>query len=347
MTSAIVSHGPSVPDFRTFPKIELHLHLDCCLSLRAAQRLDPTVDEAVYRREFVAPAKCTNLADYLRYPPRIVGLLQSVPVLQLAVDDLFDQLQADHVIYAEIRFAPLLHTQGGLTPEQVVAAVATATEAAVARTGIEARLILCTLRHFDAAQSLLTAELTTRFRDTRVAALDLAGDEAGYSLGAHIAAFAYAHAHGIACTAHAGEARGAESVWETLAQLKPSRIGHGVRSVEDPVLVGHLKAAAIHLEVCPSCNVQIDIVSTYAEHPVDRLYRAGVPLNLNTDTRTVTDITLSREYGRIQQTFAWGAEEFFATNRMALAAAFVPASLKHTLGEKLQHPYAAWHGQIT
>ena len=107
----------------------------------------------------------------------------------------------------------------------------------IRETGIEARLILCTLRHFSESQSMETAKLVEDFRDSRVAALDIAGDEAGFPLAPHIPAFRYAAGRGLFRTAHAGEALGPESVWETLEHLAPTRIGHGTRSIEDPALV--------------------------------------------------------------------------------------------------------------
>ncbi len=322
------------------PKVELHLHLDCSLSYAVVSRLAPHVTEARYRAEFVAPAKCTNLADFLTRAPQGVALMQSADALALVVDDLFAQLARDGVLYAEVRFAPLLHTAGGLAPEAVVRAVADATDAAVQASGVEARLILCTLRHFSEAESLATARLVDAFRGTRVAALDLAADEAGFPLDAHVAAYAYARERGLARTAHAGEARGAESVWETLRRLAPSRIGHGVRSVEDPALVAHLIAHAVHLEVCPTSNVQTDVVPTLADHPVDRLYRAGVPLGINTDARTITDVTLADEYERLAAAFGWTAADFLACNEAALRAAFLPDAERERLRARLREGYA-------
>lgn len=318
------------------PKVELHLHLDCCLSYEAVRQLAPTVSEADYRAEFIAPPRCADLADYLRYPARSVELLQNRPALRLAVDDLFAQLERDHVIYAEIRFAPLLHMQQGLTPEAVVSEVCAATAAAIQRTGIEARLILCTLRHFSAAQSLQTAKLAVQFRGQGVAALDIAGDEANYPLAPHIAAFDYAYQHGLHITAHAGEASGAASVRETLAHLHPTRIGHGVRSIADPALIDQIKAQTIHLEVCPTCNVQTAVVETYAQHMVDQLYRQGVSLSINTDTRTITDITLAEEYAKLVQVFGWQAADFLACNLYAIQAAFVPDDVKARLTARLR-----------
>ena len=141
-------------DFSVCPKVELHLHLDCSLSYNVVHTLNPSITEEAYRRDFIAPARCTNLADFLTRAPHSIALMQTEGQLRLVVFDLFEQLQQDHLLYAEIRFAPLLHTNSGLTPEQVVEIVEAATSHACASTGIEARLILCTLRHFSAEQSL-------------------------------------------------------------------------------------------------------------------------------------------------------------------------------------------------
>jgi adenosine deaminase len=321
------------------PKIELHLHLDCSLSYAAVAKLDESVSLEEYQREFIAPPRCTSLADFLTRAPRGFQLMQDEAALALVVEDLFEQLAADGVIYAEIRFAPLLHLERGLTPEQVVAAIDRATEACIGSSGIEARLILCTLRHFDREQSLVTARLVQQFRGSRVAALDIAGDEAGYPIDAHIPAFRYAIEHGLYRTAHAGEARGPDSVWETLREFQPSRIGHGVRSLEDAALVQHLIRGRIHLEVCPTSNLQTGISRDYAEHAVDKLYRAGVPLSISTDTRTITNITLNEEYGNLQEHFGWTPADLLTCNQAAVDAAFIEESVRAGLRIQLMASY--------
>jgi adenosine deaminase len=128
------------------PKIELHLHLDCSLSYEVVAQIEPAVTLEQYRAEFVAPTKCVDLMDYLSHAPRSYPLMQTEEHLRLVTLDLFEQLRQDHVLYAEIRFAPLLHLDQGLSAHQVVAAVEAATAEAVRNTGIEARIILCTLR---------------------------------------------------------------------------------------------------------------------------------------------------------------------------------------------------------
>ena len=161
----------------------------------------------------------------------------------------------------------------------------------------------------------------------------------GQPLDAHVPAFQYARDRGIPCTAHAGEARGPESVWETLHGLAPSRLGHGVRSIEDPVLLEHLRQHQIHLELCPSCNVQTDIYETYADHPIEPLVRAGLSVGVNTDTRGIGNITLSQEYAKLHQTFGWDAKDFYHCNKNALNAAFVPDDVRNELVARLADGY--------
>jgi adenosine deaminase len=325
---------------RSLPKIELHLHLDCSLSYDAVSRLAPGVGREEYERDYVAPARCANLADFLSRAPKGFQLMQTEDSLRLVTEDLFQQLLEDGVIYAEIRFAPLLHTELGLRPERVVAVVERSAERLIGETGMQAGLILCTLRHFTEAQSMLTAKLVEKFRGSRVVALDLAGDEAGFPLDAHVGAYRYAREHGLFRTAHAGEALGPESVWETLRLLDPYRIGHGTRSIENPKLVEHLRRERIHLEICPSANVQIiPSIGSMEEHPIDRLYRAGVSLNANSDSRMLTPTTLTGEYENLQLTFNWTKQDLLHTNLMGLDAAFVEDRVKQQLRESLLEAY--------
>lgn len=327
--------------FQALPKVELHLHLDCSLSYDVVRRLDPTVTEEIYRRDFVGPAKCRDLAEFLTVAPREIALMQSEEALRLVVADLFEQLQRDHVIYAEIRFAPLLHMEKGLSAREVVEIVEAATTQARYTSEVEARLLLCTLRHFSAQESMQTVRLVEQFRGTSVAGFDIAGGEANFPLAPHVAAFEYAREHGLFFTAHAGEACGAESVWETLRILGPSRIGHGVRSIEDAELVEHLKRERVHLEVCPTSNVQTNICEIYKDHPIDQLYRRGVALNVNTDTRTISNVTLTQEYERLHAYFGWDKEHFLRCNLQAIAAAFLAEDEKKKVEQRFRDAFAA------
>lgn len=320
------------------PKIELHVHLDCCLSYSVVKRFVPQLSQAEFRRDYIAPPKA-DLPTYLACAVRGFALMQTAEQLRWVTLDLLEQLQADGVIYAELRFAPLQHLQAGLDAVAVVEIVTAAVAEGCAQYGLEARLLLCTLRHYTEAQSLATLALVEQFQGQGVVGFDLAADEAGYPLDEHLSAFALARAKGIPCTAHAGEARGPESVWETLEKLKPQRLGHGVRSMEDANLVAFLRERDIHLEICPSSNLKTGVFARIEAHSLHALYLAGVSLSLNTDGRTISDTDLGREYALVQDTFGWTKADLMRCNLEAIRHAFIDEPLKATLRVRIEEGY--------
>jgi adenosine deaminase len=326
-------------DYQHLPKIELHLHLDCSLSYKVVQQIDPAVTYEDYCHSFVAPPHCTDLLDYLTRAVKGFELMQTKEQLRLVTLDLFEQLKADNVIYAEIRFAPLLHLGKGLSPVEVVETVDAAFTEGKAMTGMEGGLILCTLRNYTEEQSLETVKLVQQFRGTNVLAFDMAGDEAGYPVAAHVKAFQFAKDNGIHCTCHAGEAKGPESVWDTLGQLHPTRIGHGVRSAEDEKLLDHLVKKDIHLEICPTSNIQTNIFRSIEQHAADKIYRHGVSMSINTDARTVTPVTLSSEYNKLQDVFHWDKAHFLQCNLEGIRHSFTTEAVKQKIAVRIQEAY--------
>lgn len=326
--------------FSELPKVELHLHLDCSLSFDVVHQLDPKIRKEEYRERFIAPDKCRDLVDYISRSESAVALMQDCEALQLVTEDLFEQLQADNVIYAEIRFAPLLHTRKNLSAEEVVDAVNEAVEEQVKATGIEAGIILCTLRNYSENQSMETVKLVEQFSGSRVVGFDIAADEAGFPIDNHISAFEYANEKALNCTAHAGEACGAESVWETLKYFKPSRIGHGVRSAEDEELLDYLKEHEIHLEVCPTSNIQTNVFDTIHDHSIDTLYENGISLSVNTDTRTISDVTLDEEYQTLSVIFGWDIKQLLRCNLNAIDHAFTNEKTKEKLRRTICEAYS-------
>lgn len=326
-------------NYQALPKIELHLHLDCSLSYKVVQQLNPSITYDQYQQSFIAPAKCNDLADYISRAAKGVELMQTKESLRLVTLDLFEQLKTDNVIYAELRFAPLQHIFNGLISTEVVQAVNDAVTEGIQQTGVEASIILCTLRHYSKQQSMETVELVNDFKGTNIRAFDIAADEAGFPIDNHIAAFQFAHEHQIHCTAHAGEAKGCDSVWETLDHFHPTRIGHGVRSTEDEKLLQFLKEKNIHLEVCPTSNIQVNVFDKIENHPADRIYNAGVSMSINTDCRAITPVTLNSEYDLMTNTFNWTKEHFLHCNLEAVKHAFCNDSLKEMLKEKIINAY--------
>lgn len=324
------------------PKVELHLHLDVSMSYRVASQLVAGLSADAYAAQLRGPGRYPDLADFLANTRAQVELLQTSAALGLLTRDLIATLADERVVYAELRFAPLLHTERGMAPEAAVEAVlgaaqeATAVASADNDTGIGIGVILCSLRHFTAEQSVRTARLATRFHGQGVVGFDLAGDEAGFPLATHLPAFSVADDAGVPFTVHAGEGRGADSVREVLDTLNPPRIGHGVRSIEDPALVERLAAAGTHLEVCPTCNVQLGVFPTLRHHSIDALYRQGVSVGISTDNRTTTPTTLADEYNAVATTFGWQPADFTAVNEMAAQATFTTDEQRSRLLARLR-----------
>jgi adenosine deaminase len=327
-------------DYQFLPKIELHLHLDCSLSYKVVKQINPDVTYEEYKESFIAPPKCTDLVEYIARAVHGYKLMQTKEQLRLVTLDLFEQLKNDTVIYAEIRFAPLLHIAKGLTPEEVVQTVNDAATEGIQLSGVQAGIILCTLRHYTEEQSMATVQLVQQFAGTNVLAFDIAGDEAGNPVDHHKKAFAFAKENNIHCTAHAGEAKGPESVWETLQHFHPSRIGHGTRSAEDEQLLVYLKQKDIHLEVCPTSNIQTNVFDTIENHSADRIYHSGVSMSVNCDARTVTPVTLSSEYELLEKIFGWTKKHFLTCNLEAVRHAFCSAKMKEALRQQILTAYS-------
>ncbi|MDE3250410.1 MAG: adenosine deaminase [Bacteroidota bacterium] len=326
-------------DYTKAPKIELHLHLDCSLSYEVVQQIKPSVTLQQYKESFIAPAKCTDLADYIKRAIKGFELMQTKEQLRLVTLDLFKQLKADNVLYAEIRFAPLQHTLQGLTATEVVQTVNQATEEGIKKYNVEAGIILCTLRHYSEQQSMETVQLVNRFKGTHIVGFDIAADEAGFPVTNHIRAFQFANANKIPCTAHAGEAKGAESVWETLKNFHPSRIGHGVRSAEDTALLKFLKSNNIHLEVCPTSNVQTNVFNRIEDHTADKIYNSGVSMSINTDARTISNVTLAHEYKLMERIFHWDKVHFKKCNLEAIDHSFATQLVKEKIRKQIEAAY--------
>jgi adenosine deaminase len=323
---------------KDLPKVELHVHLDCCLSFKGLSRIDPTISESFYKKNFIGTS-CSCLKDYIRCADTALEYMQTKEQLEIVIEDLFDQLTNDNVIYAEIRFAPLLHQKKGLSSKNVVEIVSNKTKIESEKSGIEVGLILCTLRHFSVDQSLQTVKLVKDFSNKNVVGFDIAADEAGFPIENHIKSFQFARDNNIFCTAHAGEALGADSVINTLKYLKPNRIGHGVRCIEDNSLIEKIKKENIHLEICVTSNIVTKVFNNLKDHPVNFLLNKGISLSINTDGRTISDTTLNKEYVLLNKEFNWLKNKFLEVNINAMKASFSSNEVKNKIISILNQNY--------
>jgi adenosine deaminase len=320
-------------DVLSLPKIELHCHLDGSLRLSTVTELaqEVGIDLPGGAQEcLVVREDCKDLADYLTRYEVTLRLMQRPEHLERIAREYVEDLAADGVIYGETRFAPQLHMEEGLSMQQVVDAVAAGLESGSRTTGVRVGLIVCCLRHQSAATSISVARLAAD-NPEKICALDLAGDEARHDGAPHKPAFDLAREAGVHRTVHAGEGGGAENIRQALDVLAAERIGHGARVTEQPALVETVHALAIPLEMCPTSNVQTRAVASLAAHPIDTLLRAGVRVTVSTDSRLMSNTTVSAELERLRVPFGWGVREFVQCQLNAAEGAFVTPEVRNEL----------------
>jgi len=322
-------------DIRRLPKAELHVHLDTSLrprtagELAAAQGIDlpDDLDGAL-----ICPPLCHNLADYLTRVNAALEVLQTAPALERAAYELVEDMAREHVIYAEIRYAPQLHLRRGLSMQDAIDAVSAGLQHGRKHLGVRTGQLICCLRHDPSALSHEVAQYAiSNWRPGRVVGLDLAAEEALYPGFPHRTAFRLARGVGMPRTVHAGEAAGADSIREAIYVLGAQRIGHGVHLEEDESLYAPVRAQQVALEMCPTSNVQTRAVRRLADHPIDRYLKLELPVTVNTDGRTTSNTTLTQEYWKLHQQFGWGLHEIQRTVLTAIDCSFASAVEKAQL----------------
>lgn len=316
--------------------IDLHLHLDGSISPSLALSLLQEQGEKYTLQELepqlTVPASCQSLNDYLRCFELPVRLLQSGEALWRASYDLACTLADEGLIYTEIRFAPQLHTQKGLSQLEAARAVCGGLQAARReRPGFFAQAILCCMRGGEEAANLETVKVAEQLYGQGVCALDLAGAEALYETRVYKDVFSLARSLGLPFTIHAGEACGPQSVFDALS-MGAKRIGHGVRSVESEPLLARLAEEKVPLELCYTSNLQTRAISGPEQFPLRDFLRRGIAATLNTDNRTVSGVTLRSEYEKLGLTDI----ERRTLLLNSIEAAFLPERGKARLREKLQ-----------
>ena len=332
-------------ELRALPKAELHQHLDGSLrpatavELAAAIGMPLTYAEA--RRRMVGPRRCRNQAELLAYFDLPLALLQTAESLQRAAAELVEDLALDGVRYAEVRWAPRLHLERGLSVEDVIAAVASGISTRrPGRASPVVALIVTAMRSHPPAANVELARVAGAF-GWPVVGFDLAGPEAEWPAPPHAAAFAAARDSGLALTAHAGEVPGPGRVAEVL-DFGVGRVAHGVTAADDDALVAVLRDRDVTLDVCPTSNVQAGIVPSLAAHPIARLHRAGVSVTLSTDDRTVSATTLSQELERAMEVIGLTDEEVVAISLNAFRRAFAPRPVMRRLTTAASRAWGEW-----
>jgi len=331
---------------RRAPKVLLHDHLDG--GLRPQTMIDlatehgyeglPTTDADALAAWILRGADRKSLELYLETFAHTVGVMQERDAIVRVAAECAEDLAADGVVYAEVRYAPELSTERGLTLDEVVEAnlegfrIGTERAAAAGRSIV--MYVLCTgMRQF--ARSTEIAKLALRWRDQGVVGFDVAGPEKGYPPTRYLDAFETIRGENFHITIHAGESFGLPSIWEALQWCGAERLGHGVRIVDDitvhddgTVNLGRLAAFVrdrrVPLEMCPTSNVHTGAVATFAEHPIDLLRRLRFRVTLNTDNRLMSGVSLSSEFLAMAEAFGIGLDEMEWLTINAIKSSFAP-----------------------
>jgi adenosine deaminase len=365
---------PIPADVRRVPKVLLHDHLDG--GLRPATIVElagrtgyeglPTTDVGDLGRWFREAADSGSLERYLETFTHTVAVMQTRESLVRVASECAQDLAADGVVYAEVRYAPEQHLRAGLSLAEVVEAVQEGLrdgERLAAATGHPIRIgtLVTAMRH--AANGLEIARMAVRYRDEGVVGFDIAGAEAGFPPTRHLAAFEYLRRENAHFTIHAGEGFGLPSIWEAIQWCGADRLGHGVRIVDDlrvgarpygsdpaadattrveDVALGGLAAYVrdrrIPLEMCPSSNVQTGAAPSIAAHPIGLLARLRFRVTLNTDNRLMSGTSLSREMQLMVDQHGWGLDDLRRVTVNAMKSAFLPFDERLDLIERVIKP---------
>jgi adenosine deaminase len=358
---AVPRPAVDLPTIRRAPKVLLHDHLDGGLRPRTVIELAaesgyrelPTTDPDELARWFTLGADRKSLELYLEGFRHTVAVMQTREAIERVAAECVEDVAADGVVYAEIRMAPELLTDGGLTLDE-------ATEAMLAglRRGGEGRpitvgLLITAMRQ--AAKSVEIAELAIRHRDEGVVGFDIAGPEAGYPPTRHLDAFHLIARENFHFTIHAGEGFGLPSIWEALQWCGAERLGHGVRIVDDIVvrpdgrvalgrLAAYVRDRRVPLEMCPTSNVHTGAAPSIAEHPIDLLRRLRFRVTVNTDNRLMSGITLSSEFATLASAFGIGLDDMEWLTLNAMKSAFWPFDGRlRIINEQIKPGFASLH----
>ena len=330
--------SPTVAQIRAMPKVLLHDHLDGGLRPGTVIELAdetgyaglPSRDPAELAAALTAGAHRGHLNLYLDAFRHTVGVMQTPDALRRVAREAAQDLADDGVVYAEVRFAPELHTELGLSLDEVVRAILDGFDEGSADGRIQVRGLLTAMR--TAARSQEIAELAVRHRDNGVVGFDIAGAEAGWPPSRHLDAFQYIHRENFHTTIHAGEGFGLPSIWEAVQYCGAERLGHGVRLAEDIAVKGdgtvrlgrlaaYVRDRRIPLEMCPTSNVQTGAAESIDEHPLRLLRQLQFRVTVNTDNRLMSQVTLTSEFDLLVKEFGygWGDLEWLTVNAMKSA----------------------------
>ncbi|MBN2979805.1 adenosine deaminase [Cohnella algarum] len=323
---------------RRLPKTDLHIHLDGSLKpstlveLAQAQGIELPASGGEGMRPYMTVGdECASLVDYLSKFHWASKVLHTAEALERAAFELAEQAAEHGVRYVEVRLGPQLHREKGLAVDEVLLAAVRGLARGEAAFGVKGRVIAACLRNHSVAANREVVEAAVRLRDQGVAAVDLAGPEAGHPPEAHRDAFAPALQAGMPITIHAGEAAGPESVRGALEALGANRIGHGVRTKENPALLALVRERRVPLEMCPVSNIQTKAAADWESYPIRDYFDQGLFVTVHTDNMTVSNTDMTKEYAVLIDKYGFTMPEIGRLILNGVEAAFLDETEKAEL----------------
>ena len=311
------------------PKIELHCHLDGSLSLELVREI---LDREVQPWELTVTDDCKSLAEYLEKFSLPLQCMSTEEGLKRAGKDFIRQAAGENVRYVEVRFAPQCSVHDALTAEKVIESVLAGLKEGGQEYGVESQVIVCAMRHMPEEENLRMLNAARQFLGSGVCAADLAGDEAAFPMRQFSGLFEKVRQMGMPFTLHAGECGSAENIEESV-RCGAARIGHGI------AMRGNLQTQKmcierqIGIEMCPISNIQTKAVPDASQYPIREFLDAGLLVTLNTDNRTVSNTTISKEIAFVQSRYGVTDEEVLRMQENALEVSFLSAQKK----EQMRH----------
>lgn len=329
-----------------FLKIDLHLHLDGSVLPETMWELAkkegvllPADDLDGFKDYLVTSADCRNVNEYLERFELPLQLLQEPEALTRVTRELITLLESQGLAYAEIRFAPQLHTRRKMTQKDAVEAVLSGMKEALSEDSrIAIGILLCAMSFGDASkneqENLETVRVAADYLGQGVVGIDLAGYEGMCPVSDFAYVFTEADKYNLPRTVHAGDSADPESGWDALA-FGTRRIGHGHRSIEDPALVKELLEKGVTLEVCPTSNIQCQTQASYKTHPLKALFDLGVKVTINTDNMVLANVDLMHEYDVCIEKMGFTKDDIIRMNINAASASFMPEAKKRKVIDSL------------
>lgn len=316
---------------KQLPKVELHCHLDGSLSREFVEkRLGRTVKE----EEVAVSDQCASLSEYLEKFELPGACLRDAEGLSEAGYDVLRTMSRENVVYAEIRFAPLLHTNPDFSVTEVIEALLRGLERGKQEFGVDYQVIVCAMRNHCLEESLQMFQDIRPFLGKGVCAADLAGAEAIYPMSGFMELFHKVRELGIPFTLHAGECGDVQNILDSI-EAGAKRIGHGIAMKNHPEVQELAVEKEIGIEMCPISNLQTKAVLDSSEYPLREFLDAGVTVTINTDNRTVSNTSMTKELEFIQRTYGISDEEIIRLMKNAVKVAFADDKQK----ERMQKIY--------